>query len=63
MKNEHVKVLIYAAWNDQKLAARIAEEANAKALLLAPMVGGVKAADNYLSLFDYNVSTLAQAFR
>ena len=63
MKNEHVKILIYAAWNDQKLAARIAEEANAKALLLAPMVGGVKAADSYLSLFDYNISTLAQAFR
>jgi zinc/manganese transport system substrate-binding protein len=63
MKNENVKVLIYAAWNDQKLAARIAEEANAKALLLAPMVGGVKAADNYFSLFDYNISTLAQALR
>lgn len=63
MKADHVRVLIYAAWNDRTLAARIAEEAGAKPLLLAPMVGGVKGADSYISTFNYNVKTLAEALR
>ena len=61
--NEKIKVLIYAPWNDEKLAERIAEEAGAKPLLLAAMVGGVKGADSYLAAVDYNVRTLSQALR
>ncbi len=63
MKDEHVRVLVFASWNDEKLAARIAQEAGAEAILLASMVGGVKGADTYLSAIDYNVKTLAQALR
>ena len=63
MKDEGVKVLIYAPWNDEKLAARVAEEAGAKTVLLAQMVGGVKGADSYIGAIDYNVKTIAQAFR
>jgi len=63
MKDEGVKVLIYASWNDQKLAARVADEAGARTVLLAQMVGGVKGADNYIAAIDYNVKTLAQALR
>ncbi len=63
MKDERIKVVIYAPWNDQKLAARVAEDAGAKAVLLAQMAGGVKGADSYLAAIDYNVKTLAQALR
>src|SRR5437867_2729256 len=63
MKDQGVKVLVYAPWNDQKLAARIAEEAGAKPVLLAQMVGGVKGADSYIAAVDYNVRTLSQALR
>ncbi len=63
MKDEQVRVIIVDPWSDQKLAARIAEEAGAKALVLALMVGGVKGADDYLSTIDYNVKMLAQALR
>ena len=63
MKDEGVKALIYAPWNDQKLATRVAEEAGAKTVLLAQMVGGVKGADSYISAIDYNVKTLAKALR
>jgi len=63
MKDEKVKVIIVEPWNDQKLAARVAEEASAKAIVLPPMVGGVKGADDYLSTIDYNVNALAQALR
>ncbi len=63
MKDDRIRVLIFAAWNDRQLAARIAEEAGAKPLLLAPMVGGVKGADTYMAVFDHNVTALAQALR
>ncbi len=63
MKNEQVKMVIVQPWSDQKLAARVAEEAGAKVLVLASMVGGIKGADTYFSAIDYNVKTLAQALR
>ena len=63
MKDEKVKVVIVEPWNDQKLAARVAEEAGAQALVLAPGVGSLKGADNYLDTVAYNVNTLAQALR
>ena len=63
MKDEKIKVLIYAPWNDQKLAEKIAEEAGAKPVLLAQMVGGVKGADSYIGALEYNIKTLSQALR
>lgn len=63
MKDEGIRVLIYAPWNDQKLATRVAEEAGAKTVLLAQMVGGVKGADSYIGAIDYNVKALSQALR
>ncbi len=63
MKDEQIKVLIVEPWNDQKLAARVAEEAGAKMLVLASMVGGVKGADSYIAAIDYNLNALAQALR
>ncbi len=61
MRDEGVKVLIYAPWNDEKLATRVAEEAGPKTVLLAQMVGGVKGADSYIGAIDYNVRTMARA--
>jgi len=63
MKDEQIKVLIVEPWNDQKLAARVAEEAGAKMLVLASMVGGVKGADSYFTAIDYNLNALARALR
>ena len=63
MKEERIKVLIVEPWNDLKLASRVADEAGAKAVVLASMVGGVKGADTYIAAIDYNVNALAQALR
>jgi len=63
MKDEHIKVIVVEPWNDQKLAARVAEEAGGKAVVLASMVGGVKGVDSYLAAIDYNVKTMAEALR
>lgn len=63
MKDERIKVIIVEPWNDLKLATRVADEAGAKAVVLASMVGGVKGADSYIGAIDYNVNVLAQALR
>ena len=62
MKAEKVKVVVHEPWSDKRLAARVAEEAGARPVLLA-MVGGVKGADSYISTVDRNVNALAQALR
>ena len=63
MKDERIKVIIVEPWNDMKLATRVADEAGAKAVVLASMVGGVKGAVSYIDAIDHNVTVLAQALR
>jgi zinc/manganese transport system substrate-binding protein len=63
MRDERIKVIIVEPWNDLKLAGRVADEAGAKAVVLAGMVGGVKGTDSYIAAIDHNVNALAQALR
>jgi len=63
MKDEGIKVIIVEPWNDMKLATRVADEAGAKAVVLASMVGGVKGTDSYIDAIDHNVNALAEALR
>src|SRR5262249_46524231 len=63
MKEEQIKVIVVEPWNDMKLAGRVADEAGAKAIVLASMVGGVKGADSYIAAIDHNVNALAQTLR
>jgi zinc/manganese transport system substrate-binding protein len=63
MKDEKVKVVLVEPWNDVKLANRIAEEAGAKAFVVASAVGAVKGADNYIAAIDFNIKMLAKALQ
>ena len=63
MKEERVKLVLVEPWNDQKLAARVAQEAGARAVVFASAVGAVKGADTWLTAIDYNVRTIAEALR
>ena len=63
IKEEKIKVLLVEPWNDVKLANRLAEEAGAKAFVVASAVGAVKGADNYIAAIDYNITMLAKALR
>ena len=63
MKDEQIKVIIVEPWNDLKLATRVADEAGAKAVVLASMVGGVKGADSYIAAIDHNVNALVTAMK
>ena len=46
-----------------KLATRVAEEAGAKAFVMATAVGAVKGADNYIAAIDFNIKTLSEALK
>ena len=63
MKEEKIKVILVEPWNDVKLATRVAEEAGAKALVMATAVGAVKGADNYLAAIDFNINALVKALQ
>jgi ABC-type Zn uptake system ZnuABC Zn-binding protein ZnuA len=63
MKEERIKVIIVEPWNDLKLATRVADEAGARAVVLASMVGGVKGADSYIGAIDHNVNALVTAMK
>jgi ABC-type Zn uptake system ZnuABC Zn-binding protein ZnuA len=63
MKQDKVKVVLVEPWNDRKLAERVAEEAGAKAFVMATAVGAVKGADNYIAAIDYNIRTLSEALK
>ena len=63
MKDQGVKVILVEPWNDVKLAARVAQDAGARAVVMATAVGAVKGADSYVAAIDFNVRTLAEALR
>ncbi len=63
MKEEKIKLILAVPWADYKLAERVAQEADAKVVLVANGVGALKGADNYLDTIDYNVRAVAQALK
>lgn len=63
MKEDKIRVILTVPWADRKLAERVAQEAGAKAVVVANAVGAVKGTDTYLDTIDYNVKTVAQALK
>jgi ABC-type Zn uptake system ZnuABC Zn-binding protein ZnuA len=63
MKEDRIKAILVEPWNDLKLATRVAEEAGARAVVIASSVGAVKGTDDYIETIDYNVVTLAKVLR
>ncbi len=61
MKRDGVKVILTAPYYDQKTARLVAQQAGATLATLAPSVGGVEGADDYISLFDTNLARLLAA--
>jgi ABC-type Zn uptake system ZnuABC Zn-binding protein ZnuA len=63
MKAEKIRVVLTVPWADHRLAERVAEEAGAKAVVVANAVGAVKGTDSYLDTIDYNIRAVAQALK
>jgi ABC-type Zn uptake system ZnuABC Zn-binding protein ZnuA len=56
-------VIVVEPWSDQKLAARLAEEAGARVAVVHARLGAASGPEAYLASVEANVSALAQAAR
>jgi ABC-type Zn uptake system ZnuABC Zn-binding protein ZnuA len=63
MKEQGIKVVIAEPWADRRTVELVARDSGARALVLPAAVGGVKGADSYVEMLDYNVTALAGALR
>jgi zinc/manganese transport system substrate-binding protein len=64
MKRQGVKLIVVEPYFDEKTPKAIAAQVGGgEVLKLAPSVGGTKEATDYISLFDYDVNTLAAALK
>jgi zinc/manganese transport system substrate-binding protein len=63
MKERAVKVVVVEPWSDQQLAARVAQEAGARVVVLNAKLARGSGAEAYLASTEANVVALAQALR
>lgn len=58
MRSENVRGILKAPTEDEEAPRMLAARSGARVVTLAPSVGAVPAATDYLALFEYNVSAL-----
>jgi ABC-type Zn uptake system ZnuABC Zn-binding protein ZnuA len=63
VKKGNIKAIIVEPFYDATAAERIAGSTGARVIRLASSVGGVSHARDYISMMDYNITTLAGALR
>jgi zinc/manganese transport system substrate-binding protein len=63
IKRQNIKIILVEPYFDLKTPNAISRDIGAKVLVMPPSVGGVKGADDYLTLFDYDVKLLVDAIR
>jgi ABC-type Zn uptake system ZnuABC Zn-binding protein ZnuA len=61
MREHGVRVLVAEPYTSAPLARRIAEKSGGRVVVLLPSVGGERGAEDYLGLFELNVTRLAEA--
>jgi ABC-type Zn uptake system ZnuABC Zn-binding protein ZnuA len=60
IRERKVPVILMEPYFDEKTPKAVADQTGAKLLRFVPSVGGVPAAKDYISLFDYDVGLLAE---
>jgi zinc/manganese transport system substrate-binding protein len=63
MKEQSVKTVVVDPWSDQQLAARIAQQAGARLVVLHAKLGQTSGPDAYIASTDANIVALAEALR
>jgi ABC-type Zn uptake system ZnuABC Zn-binding protein ZnuA len=63
MKRQNVKLIVVEPYWSLRTPESLARQAGGLVLVLAPSVGGVKEATDYIQLFEYNVRALAAALK
>jgi ABC-type Zn uptake system ZnuABC Zn-binding protein ZnuA len=61
IREQNVGVILHEPFEPEEASQLLARRTGAVVLKLAPSVGSLPQAGNYLALFDYNVGTLARA--
>jgi zinc/manganese transport system substrate-binding protein len=61
IKREQVKVIIMEPYHERSIPDLLARQTGARVLVLAPTVGSAPGTDDYVSLFDRDVVSLAEA--
>lgn len=61
MREAHVVAILHEAYEPKDASTLLAERAGVPLVVLAPSVGSVPEAKDYLALFDYNVGALVRA--
>jgi ABC-type Zn uptake system ZnuABC Zn-binding protein ZnuA len=63
IREQRIKAIVAEPYADRRAVELVARDSGARAVTLPSAVGGVKGADTYLELLDFNVRTLAEALR
>lgn len=63
MKRQGVKLILVEPYFDLQTPNKIARDTGARVLVMPPSVGGVRGVQNYLQLFDYDISLLIAAIK
>jgi zinc/manganese transport system substrate-binding protein len=63
MKRQGIKIILVEPYFDLKTPNAIARDTGARVVVMPPSVGGVKEAQSYIALFDYNVNLLVTAIK
>ena len=63
MREQQITVIVREPHEPERNTTFLADKTGARVVVLASAVGAVPAARDYISLFDYNASALAAAFR
>jgi ABC-type Zn uptake system ZnuABC Zn-binding protein ZnuA len=61
IREQKIRVIVHEPFEPEEASQLLARRTGAVVLKLAPSVGSVPAATDYLALFDYNVGALARA--
>lgn len=63
MRRENIRVIIQETFYEKKTARKIAQDTDAQVVFFAQAVDEVKEAGDYLSMIDYDVRSVAEAFK
>ena len=63
IKEQGIKVIVMEPFYDDRVPNLISRETGAKVIKLAPSVGGINTIQDYIGLFDYNVTALTEALK
>ncbi len=63
MKDEGVRLVLIEQFRERKVPEFVASQTGATVVVLPIMVGGEKAAGDYLAFFDYTINQIVSAFK